>query len=351
MVPLLADPASDEFNGSTNTPTDTPTTWHNAKAEFKTWAYLAFPAAFTSMFNCSLTFTDAAVLGHLSSDTNYPNATSTDFLSAISLGYSWMYALNIFIFAGFASAISVLSSQAFGAKNYFKAHQIYLAGVVCSFFINLPIGIGFWYCADVVKFILPTTTTPLRYNLIQDFSRVMLVTLPGQTLAQCTCNFLNAANVVRAPLYVSFFSAAINLMFNIALVHGIPALGMPGHGFRGSPIATAATNCIAGLLLFGYLLFGKGSHAHVQSSLFFRRTLCCCLGGKHSRQKLQSHHQHTHRTASHCCDAKLYASYIKQAIPLALGGAFEEWQIQGTSCLSLQITRRTTVCFVTDLCF
>ena len=59
MVPLLADPASDEFNGSTNTPTDTPTTWHNAKAEFKTWAYLAFPAAFTSMFNCSLTFTDA----------------------------------------------------------------------------------------------------------------------------------------------------------------------------------------------------------------------------------------------------------------------------------------------------
>lgn len=287
-------------------------TWKNAKAEFKMWSYLALPAALTSMFNCSLTLTDAAILGHLSYDPIYPNGTSTDFLSAVSLGYSWIYALNIIIFAGLASAISVLSSQAFGAQNFRRATQIYFAGLLCSFAVCLPLGVGIYYTADIVHFILPSTTNELRYHLIQDFARVMLITLPSQTLASCTSTFLNSANVVSAPLHVAVFSAIINLIFNVCFVHGIPSWGIHGFGFQGSPISTVATNCIRSIILFLYLIFGNGSKEHKRSSAYIRRFLSC-----------KSSNENT------CCgDRELYSTFISQAAPLALGGAFEEWQIQ-----------------------
>ena len=327
-----------------------------AKAEFSKWSFIALPAALTIMFNCSLTLTDASILGHLVSDVAYPNSTSTDFLAAVSLGYSWYYALNIFIMAGFSEAICVLGSQSFGAKNYVRGAQVYCAGLLCSFLICIPIGIGIYYTADVVKLILPTTTTDLRYTLIQDFSRRMLFALPGQTLASCTSNFLNTANVVYIPLYLALFSAIINLGFNLCLVHGSTALNITAYGFRGSPLSTAATNSINGIGLFLYLMIGEGSDEHRYSKIHLRRwcrnTICCCGGSGGSgggrttriqtsppnlvtnavtnnaidihseRETLQSQQQES------CFNRDVFSTYTAQALPLAIGGAFEEWQIQ-----------------------
>ena len=263
-----------------------------------------------------------------------------------------MYALNVLIFAGLASAISVLSSQAFGAKNYARAGQVYLVGLSCSFLMCVPLGVGVYYTADMVQLILPTTTTELRYNLIQDFAHIMVITLPGQTLAQCTCNFLNAANVVNAPLYIAMFCALINGIFNVAFVHGVEGVNFQGYGFRGSPMSTAATNCIGGVILFVYLLVGNGSLEHQQSGVVFRNALCCRRGRRNGRtgrtgrkgndsmlednendendenDENHENHEGNDSSGSGCCHHELCVAYIWQAIPLALGGAFEEWQIQ-----------------------
>ena len=310
-----------------------PTQWQSAKAEFNTWFYLALPAALTIMFNCSLTLTDASVLGHLSSDDIYPNATSTDFLAAVSLGYSWYYALNIFVFAGSSNAISVLSSRSFGAKNYLRAAQVYVVGITCSIFFCIPIGFGIYYTADVVRLILPATTTDLRYLLIQVFSRTMLFALPGQTLASCTSNFLNSANVVKAPLLIAIFQAVINLAFNICFVHGMPSLHIASYGFRGSPCATVATNLIGGIALFLYLLCGKGSKEHEYSKVFLWRFLSCCncCSVRNRNQNDNTYNNHNNQNNDNsliCFDREIFSTYVGQALPLAIGGAFEEWQIQ-----------------------
>jgi Na+-driven multidrug efflux pump len=327
--------------------------WLTAKAEFTKWASLALPAALTIMFSCSLTLTDASVLGHLRTDLHYlhyPNATSTEFLSAVSLGYSWSYALNIFIFGGTSNAISVLSSQAFGAKNYARGTQVYWAGLLCSVVIAVPIGVGVYFTADVVKFILPDTTTDLRYTLIQDFSHIMLFALPGQTLRSCTSNFLNSANVVKGPLVISIFAAFLNLVFNECFVYGFLPLGIKAIGFRGSPCATAATSTIGSMLVFFYLVFGAGSSEHVHVSKHMRDNLCCrrnkstMPGSSESSSSLTSEllpplvdesdagdSITTKSSRGSCFDRELLVAYVSQAMPLSLGAAFEEWQIQVVS--------------------
>ena len=325
--------------------------WLTAKAEFTSWASLALPAALTIMFSCSLTLTDASVLGHLRTDLHYPNATSTDFLSAISLSYSWSYALNIFIFGGTSNAISVLSSQAFGAKNYARGTHVYWAGLLCSTIIAVPIGIGVYHTADAVKLILPDTTTNLRYALIQDFSHIMLFTIPGQTLRACTSNFLNSANVVRGPLVISIFTTVLNLLFNLGFVYGVTSLGIQAYGFKGSPRATVATSTIGSLLIFFYLLFGAGSNEHVQVSQNMRDTLCCCRKSKRAQSSLLTSELLTNinnesdagdgnitttkfkfeKGNNSCMDRELFLTYVSQALPLSLGAAFEEWQIQVVS--------------------
>ena len=129
------------------------------RAELPTWVALAAPSAITIMANCAAGLTDVSVLGHLDRDPRHPNATSTEFLSAVSLATSCIFAMNVFIFAGFANAISVLCSQAFGAGNPRRAVRFFYAGIVLSLCAAVPIAAGQFFIPELVRALLPRNTT------------------------------------------------------------------------------------------------------------------------------------------------------------------------------------------------
>ena len=84
---------------------------------FRSWIKLVIPGAISSFCRSSLGMVATAYLGHLQKSSEFPSAVSTDFLAASALTFSWFAATNIVIFYGTVNAISVLCSQAFGAKD------------------------------------------------------------------------------------------------------------------------------------------------------------------------------------------------------------------------------------------
>ncbi len=303
------------------------------RAELPTWVALAVPSAITIMANCAAGLTDVSVLGHLDHDARYPNATSTEFLSAVSLATSCIFAMNVFIFAGFASAISVLCSQAFGAGNPRRAARFFYAGVVLSLCAAVPIGVGQFFIPELVRFLLPHNTTPLRHALIREFSHLFLFRLPIWTVDCCVIQFLRSANVVTFPLIVGVCGVLFNVGANVVFVYGVDFGGgtVGGWGFAGSPMATVATEHVKAVALILYLFFGAGSEHHISARAALReqwRCLICGSGGSRRQVLINSERDDHDETTTKLTCGRIHALYLQQAFPLALGGVFEEWQIQ-----------------------
>ena len=318
------------------------------------WTALAGPVLCANVLTQSMTLTDIAVLGHLASDEKFPNATAVDFLAAASLAYGWVYSITILIFAGFTSAISVLGSQALGAKNEPRAVQVLAVGIGVSLLACIPIGIGQYYTSAVIATLLPSTHSSRRHALIQTFSRVLLLSLPGQTLASALTNFLQTMQVVRVPLLISLAAALGNIVVNVVLVHG--AGGWSGLGFIGSPLATSLTTWARVVLLLVYTLWGAGTPQHRRCREILKTSLLCVHAETATASPIAAEEQRPlltppqtvnlsvatnepsdalmHRGQQPLTGVRLWSSalvkeyVLDQALPLALGGAFEEWQVQ-----------------------
>eukprot|EP01052_Picozoa_sp_SAG31_P035666 SAG31_NODE_4335_length_3344_cov_2.409245_1_plen_409_part_00 len=291
------------------------------RKEIRKWGALALPVACTIFCQNALPLTDMSVLGHLRVDSRFQAATATDFLAAASLANCWIFSLQIVIWAGFVNAINVLCSQAFGAEKHARAAQILMVGTLISVAVCIPVGVAQYFAADVVHRILPATVTPVRYKLIAEYSRVLLVALPAQAISSALMTFLAAAEVVRVPLFISMVTTALNLSWNVVLVHGGEVVGFPsfpGYGFVGSPWASTVTSWTQALLIFGYVFSGAGSEQHVRvRDIILAKTVLLHGQGQHgsSYQPLVTW--------------SIVREYVfDQALPLAVAGALEEWQIQ-----------------------
>ena len=294
------------------------------------------------MANNAAGLTDVSVLGHLDHDLQHPNASSTDFLAASSLASSCIFAMNVFIFAGFANAISVLCSQAYGADNPTRAVRFFYAGLVLSLCASVPIGIGQYFIADIVDILLPGNASTQRHTLIQTFSRLFVFRLPIWTVGCCVVQFLRSANVVKVPLLVSVCGMIFNIGANVVFVYGVDVLGckLGGWGFSGSPLATVATEHVKTIALLLYLFLGSGSQYHEKSHAVLREIIRC--RGKTHQYSNELEESAPEEDGASGAEAqrsgetnqqwiswtRVHIVYLKQAIPLAMGGVFEEWQIQ-----------------------
>jgi Na+-driven multidrug efflux pump len=301
------------------------------RAQAGPWLRLAVPVAASLICQSALTLTDISVLGHLQADYRYANATATDFLAAASLAYSWMFSLNIIIFAGFTSAISVLCSQAFGAQNSERAVQVLAVGAGSSLLACVPVGVGQFFTADAVHRFLPGNASALRYNLISTFSRTLLYSLPSRTMISVLSNFLASAEVVRVPLIIAATCVVLNVAINIVLVHGVGS--WHGLGFRGSPIATSITSWGNFVMLAVYTFYGAGNKQHRACRAHWLPVINehDAAGPPHSPAHVQEPTRGaaaSSRSLRLCSRALIREYVLEQALPLAAGGAFEEWQVQ-----------------------
>lgn len=212
--------------------------------ELKELMKLALPAVLVNVANFGAGLTDAAFVGHLPQWACTSGGVPSQYLAAVGLANTWT-AFVYFLVHGFNFAHDTLTSQNFGAGNLERCSQLVQTGLVVVAVGMLPVAVLFWFTADVLEavFSLDAVTTAI----IRQFSRIMILSLPGSLLYDCVAKWTNNMQLVKPSLYCSSISLALNAVMNYALIYGA------GLGFVGSPIATVITRTVLPILLLIWL--------------------------------------------------------------------------------------------------
>ena len=296
--------------------------------ESRVYLNIAWPIVVSNLCMTGMGLTDISVLGNYdgndtehvlpASFSNASNASSmapsnttvaTEYLAAASLGQIWQSLSSVVIWQGFAAALSVLASTAFGAGNLrLVGIWLFLTVVACSI-LCIPIGLT-WIWAGEIMGAISDMESNLR-RLVTIFSDYMLIGLMPQQLYCCLNLFLVAQGVVLpqvsggacaldgvwccsvgvvdltgrsagrkagncggfcgngaacfqqlnralvrgcvvAKVILSATALAGNFGFNFFYIYGIPSLGFEGLGFPGSPLATSSSQWfrLCGMILY-----------------------------------------------------------------------------------------------------
>ena len=163
----------------------------------------------------------------------------------------WLTISGTYIFA-FCGVISVLSSQAFGAKNYKLVSQWYQLGALLVFFITLPAVVAFMYTKDVLMYF---GTSDDIASLSQKFAYYSIPGIIANSQFMALRMYFKAQSNVMPATVVCAVMVVFNLVVNIALVYGYGIPNFNGLGYIGSPIATSITRTIQ-CLIYAIYMFG-----------------------------------------------------------------------------------------------
>eukprot|EP01083_Nonionella_stella_P286754 975978_1 len=268
--------------------------------------YLGTPIAFSVATQFLVVFTDQAVVGHL----------GTDYLAAAALAGVIMTISSIYIFA-FCSTINVLSSQAYGAKNYKLVSEWYQLGCVLSILMAIPPAIVYLYTEQILHHVFGTHVH--MAHLAGIYAKWSIISIVPQTQFMATEMYFQSQSNVIPVVVVCCVAIIFNLMANLILVYGYLIQWIArwnGLGFIGSPIATATTSIVQYLLYIGYMFIYKKHHAKTWSSL-----------------KLSTF------------SISRIKAFMAVAIPQTLSQALEEWQIQVIVLITSQLDAVSVAAF------
>ena len=110
--------------------------------ELRAWSRIAVAASLTFLMGNAMNVVDVSILGHLDEDPRFPGANSTAFLTGAALANTWMSVMDVGLYAGFAQAVNILSSQAYGAKNFALADTWLRVGVVAVLLASVLRNVG-----------------------------------------------------------------------------------------------------------------------------------------------------------------------------------------------------------------
>ena len=233
--------------------------------EARIYLNIAWPIVVSNLCMTGMGLTDISVLGNFyGNDSEGLNITgnmtvATEYLAAASLADIWQSLSSVVIWQGFASALSVLASTAYGAKNYrLVGIWLYLTLLVCSI-VCIPVGVSWLWAADILN-VISEVTDNLRH-LITVFSDFMLFGLMPQQWYACINLFLVAQGIVLPQIILSSAALAANFGFNFLYIYGIPQVGLGGLGFPGSPLATSSSQWFRFLAMLIFLFVSRKKFA------------------------------------------------------------------------------------------
>lgn len=263
--------------------------WVDAEgsAETRRWLALMVPVALNLTGRIGQSATDLAFLGHL----------STEYLAAASLGLIWQMVSAQWLWEAYAGALNTLCSQAFGAKNNALVGVWLQTSVWCVLITCVPVALGWWYTQPVLA---AAGFDEHQAELAATFNRWSLVGIAPQGLYWCLGAYMRAQNIVNPTTYVALVMLLVNAGLNYVFIYsGVPGL-FEGLGFVGSPLATATTRTLGTLALWAYAVLWKRLHEQTWPGW--------------SRAAVSAH--------------RLKEFVVRQSVPLAIGRALEEWQLQ-----------------------
>ena len=266
------------------------------KEEFKVWFQLMWPVVLANFCRTGMSFTDTAVLGH----------RSTDFLAASSIAVVWSNMSMVLIFNGFCQGLSTLCSQSWGAKNKELMGVWLQLTLVCVLVVCIPVGASWWWTGEIMSLFLKIDSTMIRS--IDIFQRVYLACIIPFSINACVNQFLLAQSINKPQLVLQIGSLGLNFVFNYAFIYGVPQVGIPALNLRGSALATSTSQWLLLssqlAVVFWYLGMFKSTWPK----------------GFHSWRNVFRKDR--------------VRKFMGQALPAALFGLLEEWQLQVISIMA-----------------
>jgi len=174
-------------------------------------------------------------------------------LAATGVG-SAIHFFGIVFSTGIIIGMTPLVSQAYGAGDLPRCRRVLVQGLWAALILSVP---TIWVNAAGGEIARGLGQDPAVSELAGDYLLSLTWGIPPFLLFMALRQYLEGMGRVRAPMVVTFFGLAINIVANRVLIYGwadrVPALGMVGSGW-----ATTIVRFAMLIALLAYVLTRRG---------------------------------------------------------------------------------------------
>jgi putative MATE family efflux protein len=220
--------------------------------------YMSMPASLAFLAQTLYSLVDMIWVGRLSTE-------AVAAITVFSTVYFLVFILNNIIGQGSVPTIS----QAYGAGDMGKTRNAisntfsfkFIVGIISSFILLV-----------ILRPVLHLLTDDLVViDLAVEYGRIMMIFLPLFFSLYTIKTSLRCCGDSKSPMIITFVSSIINVVLDpIFMFETIPVINLPGLGMGvyGVAVATVIANMV-GLLMGGYILFGKNNFIGMKFSDIF----------------------------------------------------------------------------------
>ena len=256
----------------------------SSREELYTLVGIAYPIALATLCRAAQMMTDLSFLGHL----------STDYLAGSSAALLWMSLTSAILYRAFGAAVNTLCAQAVGADNHRLVGIWLQTSLVLSTIATVPLSVSWWFTGDLLRAI---GVSPHIADLAATFARYSILSTWPILVYECLARYYQAQKLVVPALVINFAFVFLNILLNYFFVLGFAGYG--GYGYVGSPLATATCRWLLLIVFWLVMHYGLG-----KKECWFGWTWECV-----AKQRLK-------------------VMFIEQFLPLTLGMAMEELQLE-----------------------
>lgn len=213
-----------------------------AREEFSALFVLAGPLILTNVGNMAVSLVDVAVVGRLGEVA----------IAAAGLGNAIFFTTSLFG-VGLLLGLDPLLAQAIGAGESKRAAHGFIAGLILALAVAVPLG----------AIILSAAEWSDHLGIAADAARetraylhARIFSLPPFLLLMSARSYLQAGGRTRSLVHGVIAANLVNFPIAWTLTHGLPSLGVEGHGLYGAGLATGIATSVQ-LVVAAWPLFSE----------------------------------------------------------------------------------------------
>ena len=217
--------------------------------------FFSLPMMAGNLFQQFYTMADSIIVGRFIGE----NA-----LASVGASYA-LTAVFISIAIGGGAVASVITSKAFGAKDYEKVKESISTSLIAFLVISFILAVFGYVFSDRIMLVLNTPQDILADAVL--YLRIYFLGLPFLFLYNILSSIFNSLGKSRIPLFLLIFSSLLNIALDIVAVAYLDM------GVAGAALATLLSQALSALLSFFVLLritssYGSGGYPLFTISVF-----------------------------------------------------------------------------------
>jgi MATE family multidrug resistance protein len=207
--------------------------------ELKALLALAGPIIVSQLGGIAMTTTDTIMVAGLG-----PGA-----LAAAGIGTA-IHVVALMFALGTLMGLGPLVSQAFGAGNRVECRRLLVQGLWLGALLSVPLTLASLYGGHIARLL---RQDPQVAELAGGFLAALAPGILPTLLFAAIRQYLDSMSLPRVAMIITFVGVAVNVVGNVALIHGVPGV-VPPLGVVGSGISTSVVRWTMLLVLGTWLL-------------------------------------------------------------------------------------------------